>query len=189
MLGGRIDKRLRGSLKNKRGRTPLVWSRARTAALVGGVAAILVIGLLGWYLWPSPEVEPRPREYRDATACLLTDAQGVTGEKAAPVWAGMQAASERTHGQVRYLAVSGDQTVDNAKTFVGTFVLGRCALIVAAPGVADEAVRAAAGTYSQQSFAVVGGPKPLESNVTRVDDADLQGAVSTLVGDRLAASE
>jgi hypothetical protein len=151
--------------------------------LAGGAVAIVVAALLAWALWPAPE-EPRPREYRAVTACLLTDGQGVAGARAAPVWAGMQAASGRTLGQVRYLAVSGDQTVANAQTFVAALVLGRCAVIVAAPGIADGAVRAIAAQHPQQQFLVVGGEAAPAPNVTRIEGPD----VADVVGARLAAT-
>ena len=185
MLGGRIDERLRGALKDKgrpgSGRTRKGVDR-RWAGAAAGVAGLLAVGVSAWVLWPSPEVEPRPREYADVTACLLTDGGGIAGERVAPVWAGMTAASERTRGQVRYLEVTGDQTVDNAKTFVGTLVLGRCAVIVAAPGIADEAVRALVDTYQQQKFLVVGGAEPRAGNLSRVEPAEVESAV----GERLA---
>lgn len=146
--------------------------------------------MLVWVLWPSPPAEPRAREYRDVTACLLTDRAGVAGAQAAPVWAGMQAASARTHGQVRFLAVTGAQTVDNAETFAGSLVLGRCAVIVAEPGIADGAVRAVAGRHPEQRFVVVGGAAVSAGNVSRVDGSpasDVPAQVSAAVGDRLAA--
>jgi hypothetical protein len=156
----------------------------KAALLGGGVAVVLVAALVTWLVWPSTPAEPRARQYRDATACLLTDARGVTGPGAAPVWAGLQAASLRTHGQVRYLAVTGDQTPANAQTFAGTLLLGRCSVIVAAPGIADTAVRAIAGQYASQPFVVVGGAEPPARNVTRV----AAGQLSTVVGDRLAGN-
>lgn len=151
--------------------------------LAGGVAAIVVAALLAWALWPAPK-EPRPREYRAATACLLTDRQGVAGTQAAPVWAGMQAASGRTRGQVRYLAVSGDQTVANAQTFVGALVLGRCGVIVAAPGIADETVRAIAAQHPQQQFLVVGGEPAPAPNVTRIEGPDVADVVGKSLLDK-----
>lgn len=189
MLGGRIDERLRGSLKGRgRARGPRTlkdFSRRQTRAVAGGLVGVLAAGVLVWALWPEAEVEPRAREYRDVTACLLTDGQGVAGERAAPLWAGMQAASERTRGQARYLEVTGEQTVENAKTFVGTLLLGRCSVILATPGIADEAVRALAGSHPAQRFLVVGGADPEVSNVSKVDGS----AVADVVADRLASGE
>ena len=124
------------------------------------------------------------------TACLLTDGRGVAGPDAAPVWAGMQAASARTHGQVRYLAVTGEQSVANAQTFAGTLVAGRCAVIAAVPGIADSAVRALAGQHPAQQFLVVGGASPATRNVSQVaysSTSDIPAQVSAAVGDRLGA--
>jgi len=180
VLGGRIDDRLRRWLKLPRSR--------RAWLLTGGAAGLLAV--LVWVLWPSLQVEPRARQYRDVTGCLLTDRAGVTGVQAAPVWAGMLAASARMHGQVRFLAVAGDQTVDNAKSFAGSLVLGRCAVVVAEPGIADGAVRAVAGQHPEQRFVVVGGAVP-EGNVSRVDASSASGVtaqISATVGDRLAAA-
>jgi len=154
--------------------------------LAGGVGGVLAVVLVAWAVWPASQVEPRAREYRDVTACLLTDGQGVTGAQAAPVWAGLQAASARTHAQVRYLAVTGEQSVANAQSFVGSLLAGRCAVIVAAPGIADGAVRALAGRYPAQHFLVVGGAAPGAGNVAQVassSTSDISAAVSAAVGD------
>jgi hypothetical protein len=96
-----------------------------------GALALVVVGVLLWSIWPAGQAEPRAREYRDVTACLLTDEQGVAGAQAAPVWEGMQDASLKTHGQVKYLAIAGEQNKDNASSFLGSLVVGRCAVIVA----------------------------------------------------------
>ena len=161
------------------------------ALLGGGLVVLVIVAVVAWLVWPSAPAEPRARQYQDATACLLTDGQGVAGTGAAPVWAGLQAASLRTHGQVRYLAVTGDQTPANAQTFAGTLLLGRCSVIVATPGIADAAVRAIAGQYASQQFVVVGGVEPSAHNVTRVaggSTADTTGQVSAVVGGRLGGS-
>jgi hypothetical protein len=70
-------------------------------------------------------------------------------------------------------------------------VLGRCAVIVAEPGIADGAVRAVAGQHPEQRFVVVGGAVPSAGNVSRVDASSASGVtaqVSATVGDRLAAA-
>ncbi|WP_155123515.1 MULTISPECIES: hypothetical protein [unclassified Actinoplanes] len=152
------------------------WTPRRIAIAGGGAAAALAAAGVTWALLPGDPQEPRPREYRDATACLLTDQQGVAGKDAAPIWAAMQSASARTHGQVRYLAVTGEQSVANAESFVGTLVLGRCSVIVAEPGIPDQAVRAAAAQHSGQRFLVIGGVKA-GSNVTVVAAAKIDEVV------------
>ena len=176
-------------MRRQWGRTPHFGRPRRRWLIAGGVTVLLAV--LIWVLWPSPQAEPRARQYRDVTACLLTGQAGVTGAQAAPVWAGLQAASARTHGQVRFLEVTGDQTVDNAKSFAGSLVLGRCSVIVAEPGIADGAVRAVAGEHPEQQFVVVGGAAPSVRNVSRIDGSsasDITAQVSATVGDRLAAA-
>lgn len=147
--------------------------------LVIGAVVLLAAVVLVWALWPAGETEPRPRAYRDVTACLLTDGKALAGPSAAAVWSGMQAASAKTHGQVRFLAVTGAQTVQNAQSFVGTLILGRCALVVAEPGIADGAVRAVAAQYPDQRFLVVGGAEPASANVSRAADSSVTDAVAS----------
>jgi hypothetical protein len=147
-------------------------------------AAIAVAGVVVWVVWPSAEVEPRPREYADVSACLLTDGQGVAGAEAGPVWAGMQDASLKTHGQARHLTVSGEQSVVNAKSFVGTLILGRCAVIVAVGQVPVQAVLSLADQHPGQRFLVVGDDKANSSNVSSVPNLTgdaVRNAVTTAV--------
>jgi hypothetical protein len=144
-----------------------------------GAGVLLLAAVLAWTLWPASGTEPRPRAYRDVSACLLTDGKALAGPSAAAVWSGMRAASARTHGQVRFLAVSGAQSVQNAQSFVGTLILGHCAVVVAEPGIADGAVRAVAAQYPDQRFLVVGGPQPASANVTRAADSSVTDAVAS----------
>jgi hypothetical protein len=76
--------------------------------LVVAIVALVVGGLAAWVFWPDPA--PRQREYLDATACLLTDAKGVAGTEAAPIWSAMQDASVSSLVRVQYLEVDGPQT-------------------------------------------------------------------------------
>src|SRR5215469_1180521 len=84
-------------------------------AAVVAVAGITVGVLLAGSSHPAARALPpaRARVYTAFDACLLTDADGVTGAQAAPVWSGMQAASLVTSGKVSYLAVTGDDTAAN----------------------------------------------------------------------------
>ncbi|BCY11085.1 hypothetical protein L3i22_061730 [Actinoplanes sp. L3-i22] len=173
---------MRGPRRPKGRRTPREWTPRRKAILAGGVAGVLALAGVVWVVLPEDQVEPRPREYRDVTACLITDRQGVAGEAAAPVWAAMQAASVQTRGQVRYLAVTGEQTPANAQTFVGTLVIGGCSVIVAVQGIAGDAVRSVAAQQSQQQFVVVGGDASGAANVSRVDLSQ----VEALINERLS---
>lgn len=118
-------------------------------------ATVLVAVVGAWLLWPA-EAEPRPRQYADVTACLLTDQRGLSDDAAATAWAGMQDASLATNGQVRYLQVTGAQTVDNAATFLGTLVLGRCAVIVGVGPLPTQTIAQAAPNHPDQRFMLVG---------------------------------
>jgi hypothetical protein len=148
----------------------------------GGAGLVLAI-MLAWALWPSGG-EPRPREYHDATACLLTGRDGLADHEAGAVWAGMQDASARTSGQIRYLAVTGEQSVQNASTFVGTLLLGRCAVIVASGQSQVAAVAVTAGTHASQRFIVVTGTSPSLSNVVTVANSTPDG-LRTAVADQV----
>ncbi|GAB2962676.1 hypothetical protein GCM10027280_59410 [Micromonospora polyrhachis] len=113
-----------------------------------------------WALWPDPEPEPRARQYREVTACLLTDDQGVTGAEAAVVWAGMQDASLRTRAKVQFLQVDGAQTIDNARTYLGSLVQNRCDLVLAVGTAPVGAVRENAARFPSARFVTVGSGAP-----------------------------
>jgi basic membrane lipoprotein Med (substrate-binding protein (PBP1-ABC) superfamily) len=133
----------------------------------------------------SGDDTPRARPYRDVTACLLTDAHGVTGAEAAPVWAGMQEASLATLAKVQFLEVDGPETVDNARTYLGSLVLSRCDLVIAVGAAQVGAVKADAGSYPDVRFVVVGGDATA-GNIVRVDAgpaAQVSAAVSRIVAD------
>jgi hypothetical protein len=144
-----------------------------------GALALAAVGVGLWLVWPSGG-EPRAREYRDVTACLLTDDQGVAGPQAATVWAGMQDASRQTHGQIRYLAVAGEQTKDNTSSFLGSLVVGRCAVIVAAGPVPVQTVVSEARRYPGQRFLVVGADPGASPNVSTVSGSGGERARSSI---------
>ena len=106
------------------------------------------------------------------SACLLTDEQGIASPQVAPVWASMQDASLKTLGQVRYLAISGAQDVPNGRSFVGTLVLGKCGVIVAAGQVPMQTVTAVAREHPNQRFMIVDGGTSASSNVTVISESD-----------------
>jgi hypothetical protein len=164
VLGGRIDRRLRGGTLTRRNRRP--W-------LIGGaaVAVLLVAGLLTWTLWPDSRPDPRARVYLDTTACLLTPAAGVTDKEAAPVWAGMQQASLATRGKVQYLEVDGPQTSAQASTYLATLAGSKCDLIVTVGRAQNDALSHAASSYPKTRFVLVGNGAP-QPNVTVVDGSD-----------------
>lgn len=99
---------------------------------------------------------PRARAYSSFDACLLTDSDGVSGAQAAPVWAGMQAASLKTLRKVSYLSVSGPDTEANAVAFVNTLVQRKCDLVLAVGDAQVAAVEAQAKAYPAAHFVVVG---------------------------------
>lgn len=137
----------------------------------GAVALLMVAGLVTWLAWPSPQ-PPRARHYLSFTVCALTDADGVNGA-AAPVWAGMQDASLRTHVKVEYQPVTGPSTVANAVPFLNGLVLRQCDVIIAVGAAQVGAVAAEAARFPTVRFVVVGGGAN-GSNVTRVPGAPAQ---------------
>lgn len=129
------------------------------------VAALLAAVGIGLGLWLSLSQTsdsahtlppPRARVYGSFNACLLTDSAGVSGPTAAPVWAGMQAASVKTSRKVSYLAVSGPDTEPNAVAFVNTLVQRKCDLVLAVGDSEVAAVAAQAKAFPAQRFVVVG---------------------------------
>lgn len=126
-------------------------------------SAAVVLILLGGVVWavlalrPSPAPPPpRARQYLDFTACLLTDERGTNGPEAKPVWAGLQDASLATRAKVQYLAVSGQQTVDNAVPYLNALAQRQCNLVLAAGPVPAGAVGRSAAQFPGTRFVVVG---------------------------------
>jgi basic membrane lipoprotein Med (substrate-binding protein (PBP1-ABC) superfamily) len=161
VLGGGVGERLR-----ELARTRSV-PRGRRAWIIAGVVSALVVGVIGWAVWPDgPEV--RARQYTEATACLLTGAGGVADPDAAPVWDGMQQASLATRGKVQYLEVDGEQTSHQASTFLATLAAGRCDLVLTVGAAQNAALTDAAPTYPNNRFVLVGSGKA-QTNVSVVE--------------------
>lgn len=154
-------------------------------------AGVALAALVVWWLWPSAQPEaPRARQYLDYTGCLLTDAQGVAGPVARPVWAGMQDASLATHARVQYQQVVGEATVGNALPYLSSLVQRRCAVVVAVGPAQIEAVRTVAAKYPAVRFIVVGG-NATGGNVTVVNgmpDAQVRDRIRVLVTDAVHAA-
>jgi basic membrane lipoprotein Med (substrate-binding protein (PBP1-ABC) superfamily) len=112
---------------------------------------------------------------------LLTDAQGLTGAQAAPVWAGMQDASLATRAKVSYLPVTGAQTRENAAPFLAGLLQRHCDVVIAVGDAQASAVAAAASEYPKVRFVVVGGEGVHGANVTPVPAAGA-GQVRSAVG-------
>ncbi|MGW0432570.1 hypothetical protein ACWDV4_08490 [Micromonospora sp. NPDC003197] len=156
-----MGRQARVRAKTGRGSAMVRWWRQhrpsrRQSWWAAGVLVVLLAGVATWVFWPEPEPEPRARQYREATACLLTDDRGVTGPEAAAVWAGMQDASLRTRAKVQFLEVDGAQTIDNARTYLGSLVQGRCDLVLAVGEVPVGAVRENAARFPSARFVTVG---------------------------------
>jgi basic membrane lipoprotein Med (substrate-binding protein (PBP1-ABC) superfamily) len=155
------------------------------AGAAGVVAAGIVLGVtLSRLSQPARALPPpRARVYTAFDACLLTDSGGVTGAQAAPVWAGMQAASLKTSGKVSYLAVSGADTAANAVSYVNTLVQRRCDLVLAVGASEVSAAREQAAAFPKTTFVVVdsGGSKGNVTAVAPGKGADIAAAVQTLV--------
>ncbi len=141
--------------------------RTRRWIVIGAALVAVVAGLLIWALWPSNPA-PRARQYRDFDACLLTDAQGLSGSQARQAWAGMQDASLETRIRVSYLPVAGEATADNAAPYLASLIQRRCRVIVAVGDPQVSAVGAAASRYPAVRFVVLGRPATSAGNVTAV---------------------
>ncbi|GIG01017.1 hypothetical protein [Catellatospora citrea] len=127
---------------------------------IGWAAAVAVVLCSFLWLWlRPPATEPdRQRDYLASSVCLLTGADGVRGTQATPVWAGMQHASQATLVKVSHVAISGDETVDNAATFLAGMAQGRCDLLLAVGEVPTQAVLSTAAKFPGTRFVVVGVP-------------------------------
>ncbi|WP_326552769.1 hypothetical protein [Micromonospora sp. NBC_01813] len=149
--------------------------RTRIVLLAGAAGlAVVLVTVLAVALWPDDVAEPRAREYRDVTACLLTGSAGVADPAAAPVWAGMQDASLDNRAKVQFLEVDGPQTADNAAGYLASLVQSRCDLILTVGEAPTGALARDAVRYPQASFVLVadGATAVDAGNVTVVSEAD-----------------
>lgn len=155
-------------------------TRSRRSTWLVAVAAVMMVVVAVWLLWPTSEPElPRARQYVDVNLCLLTAERGLAEPDAVPVWAGMQDVSTATHVRVQYLAVAGAQTVANARTFVASLAQARCAVVLAAGDVPVAAVAEAAPTFTAVRFVTVGGnPGPNITVVSPSPSVELQRAIA-----------
>ncbi|MBW8482522.1 hypothetical protein [Actinomadura parmotrematis] len=148
-----------------------------TAAIAVLVAAGLVIDT------SSGGTPPRARQYSSFKACLLTDAQGIAGRDAAPVWTGMQKASLKTHAMVQYTAVAGPPTVANARTYLSGLVQRRCGVVLAVGKIPVETVMTVGRDFPAALFFAVGAGSGA-GNVRAVGgtSGDVERAVAGAVG-------
>jgi hypothetical protein len=181
-----MDKRLRGAPGAGRAGAAARLPGDRRRWLAGG--AVVVAGaaaVLGWALWPD-EVDPRARVYTEATACLLTPADGVSGREAAPVWAGMQEASLATRGKVQFLEVDGPPAREQAVTYLATLAGGGCDLVLTVGKAQNDALTASAASYPKVSFVMIGAGK--EQNNVSVIAVDTPDDVRAQVGAKVASA-
>ncbi len=156
------------------------------AGLAGVV--VLVAGVV-WLVWPSPPPQ-RARPYLAFTACLLTDARGVVGVDAAPVWAGLEDASLATRAKVQFLQVTSGSTVADAQPFLASLVQRQCAVVVAVGAPQVGAAVAGAAKYPDVRFVLVGAGGASGGNVTWVDGgpAQVRARVAQVVEADVAAA-
>ncbi|GAA0581295.1 BMP family ABC transporter substrate-binding protein [Streptomyces crystallinus] len=146
-----------------------VWIAVGVAAAL--VLAAVLVPLLDKDDKPGPP-DPRARQYKNVDACLLTGDKGVTeGTEGAPVWAGLQDASQTTHARVNFVPVTGEQTAANATPFVNSLIQRSCDVVVAVGKAPVAAAEAAAKAHPKVRFVVVGG-QAAAGNVTAVKQGD-----------------
>ena len=131
------------------------WAAGAALVVIGVVVAVAV--------WPSSAAPgpyrpaARARVYNSETICLLTGPAGVAGA-AAPVWAGVEKASNATNGQAGFLAATSSvETVGSVTPFVNTLVERQCGVIVAVGQVEVVSVVAVAPANAATRFVAVGG--------------------------------
>lgn len=152
----------------------LTWTR-QNKIIAGAAAGVLTLaGLSAWIFWPDDGAPPpRQREYREASACLLTDGTGIEGELAKPAWAGMQDASLASRVQVQYLAIAGPQTAENGVTFLNTLATQKCSVIVATGQVPVASMVQGYKQFPQVTFVAVGGdPQGAPLSVVNAGSSD-----------------
>jgi hypothetical protein len=123
-----------------------LWSSIAVSAVVLGVVA--------WLVWPSPEV-PRALRYQDFDTCVLVGDRGITGDPAAGLWASLRDGTAAAKVRLSYLKVSGPQTEEQARLFVPTLVRQGCDIIVGVGANPAAAAKALAASYPDVRFLAV----------------------------------
>lgn len=165
-------------MRIRRGQT--VW-----LGVAAGVAAA-VIAVVVWAPWQRPVTAPasHARQYLNASACLLTDRNGiVAGSAAAPVWATMRSASLATHVMVSYLPAAGPSDVT---PMLNTLVQRRCGVIITTPDTAGQAVATAAAHPGQRFLLITTAAVTAPSNADVVSAADAPARITAAI-DTVAA--
>jgi basic membrane lipoprotein Med (substrate-binding protein (PBP1-ABC) superfamily) len=145
--------------------------------------AVLIVAIaLTALLWPRGRELPPTRAtvYSDFSACLLAGPQGLADPAAAPVWAGMQDASNATKAKVSYLAAAGPETVGNTSAYVTSLLQRQCGVVVTVGQIRADSVLQHASQYPNVRFVLVDG-KGSGPNVTTVPAADARTDVAQAI--------
>jgi basic membrane lipoprotein Med (substrate-binding protein (PBP1-ABC) superfamily) len=156
--------------------------RGGQRAVALATAGILAAGVALWIALAPAGQKPRARQYLSFKACLLTDAQGVAGKEAAPVWAGMEKASLKTRAKVQYLPAFGPATTANTQPYLRSLTQERCNVIVAVGAGPVAAAAAEAPENPKINFVIVAG-NATGHNVTALNASSdqISAAVSNAI--------
>lgn len=155
----------------------------RTRLLVVLLAcSLLGAGFAAWKLSATSGSAPAPQafQYLDVSACLLTGPQGVTpGSPAAPVWASLEAASQRSHVMVSYLP---DIAPASPRVLLNSLVQRRCGVIITTGAPPALVVAAARANPSQRFVLVADSPATAApANAVVVSSADAAARIGSVV--------
>jgi hypothetical protein len=147
----------------------------KVAVAAGAAVAAFVIA---WALWPSPAA-PRPRQYLDVSACLLTGSSGIApGTPGAQAWHALQSASLTSHVMVSYLPATGAADVP---VMLSTLIQRRCGVIVVTDATRVQVAGAAKANPGRRFVLVTtstaAGSAPVPSNTAVVPAADASGRI------------
>jgi basic membrane lipoprotein Med (substrate-binding protein (PBP1-ABC) superfamily) len=170
--------------------TPAGW-RARVRGLrelrgwrlaVAVAAVVVAAAVTVWAIMATSGPNPRVRHYLAFKACLLTDAQGVAGKEAAPVWSGMEKASLKTHAKVQNLPAFGPPTTANTQPYLRTLISQRCDVIIAVGAGPVASVVTEAPAHPKTQFVVVGDALAAHNlMVVAPDSKDVPTAISNIL--------
>lgn len=128
--------------------------------ILAGAALAVAATTLTWVLLtsnkPHPTATPPAGQTDIFEVCVFTDAQGVEGDKAAPVWAGVQDAAMVSRIDTSYQKVPGPATVDNARPYLEELLRRHCSLAIAVGPAQVAAVTTDAAKFPHVRFVTVG---------------------------------
>jgi hypothetical protein len=160
--------------------------------LFAGTATLVVAGL-GAGIWlatgstrsgsghaqPPVETVARTRALSPISACLLTDAGGVTHSPASAVWAGIRAAADDQKVRASFLPVPNAKL---AGSVLNSLIAHRCSVVVAVgPDEATAVGKASGGQHPGVQFAVAGSPTAAGVPVFAATQTAAKTAVSDLL--------